>query len=197
MKSVDLDIAYQLQKKYHAGRNITAYKVGASNLRSANFFNSNEFLLGGIEESCIFHHVVTKDYPIAEVELVCKLQIDTTGCEICEWYLGVECPEVVVENPRGSAFICVADNCAAGDLIIFERVSPEMNHEIKVFINNDLRVIGHIDALVQPARAIVDVTLELIEKYGLPVQNLSWIATGGLTETFDLKKGDRLRFEYA
>ena len=76
MKSADLNIAYQIQKKFLMGKNIVGYKVGASNYASADFFNTDEIILGGLQHQNIFWAEVVKNYPIAEVELVIKIRID-------------------------------------------------------------------------------------------------------------------------
>jgi len=193
MRLNDLKIAYQLQRKYLNGKDIAAYKVGASNFRSAEYFNFDGILLGGIERKNIYSTTIEKTYPVAEVEIICRVAIRDNGFEVLSHSIGVECPELVVENPDGSPFVCVADNCAAGDLILFQEVSSDFYKFVKVFRNGELVTIGSSENMKFPVGKIISETIALINKFSLPLAKSELlIATGGLTDVFSLDANDKL-----
>ena len=201
MKLNDIAIAYQLQKKFLRGKEIIAYKVGASNHRSANFFRCDDIIVGGLEASSIHYGTINKEYPIAEAEIVSKVRLLNTGntvnFEIIEHYLGIECPTQLVDNPNGSDFVCVADNCSAGDLIVFDTKVPDTISRIELLINDDISLIGSSDNLRYSNFEIVQKTLATMREYELPLANDNvLIATGGLTDVFSLKKSDRVSWRY-
>ena len=201
MKLNDIAIAYQLQKKFLRGKEITAYKVGASNHRSANFFRRDDVIVGGLEASSIHYGVISKDYPIAEVEIVSKvrlLEVDSAiRFEVIDNYLGIECPEQLVDNPNGSDFVCVADNCAAGDLIIFDITVPATISKVELLINDKLSVVGSANELKYSNFEIIQRSLAIIKKHELPLaSDVVLIATGGLTDVFSLEQDDQVEFKY-
>ena len=56
----NLELAYAIQRKFLQNKEISAYKVGASNLTSKNFFNTNNIIIGGIEEKNIYKNEIKK-----------------------------------------------------------------------------------------------------------------------------------------
>lgn len=193
MKLSDLRIAYQLQRKFLNGKDIAAYKVGASNYRSAEFFNSDIILLGGIERKNIFNKTISKKYPIAEVEIISRVAITDDAFEVVSQFIGVECPDLVVENPDGSPFLCVADNCSAGDLIIFQEVKNDYYDSVRVFRNGELISSGSSENMKFSIHKIISETVALIREHSLPLCTDAFlIATGGLTDVFSLDANDSL-----
>ena len=57
MKLNNLVPAYQLQRKFNQGKSIIAYKVGASNYRSASFFDYKGILLGALHEDAVIFDI--------------------------------------------------------------------------------------------------------------------------------------------
>ena len=201
MKLNDIATAYQLQKKFLRGKEIIAYKVGASNHRSANFFQRDDIIVGGLEASSIHYGIINKEYPIAEVEIVSKVRLLNTGStvnfEIIDHYLGIECPAHLVDNSNGSDFVCVADNCSAGDLIIFDITVPATISKIELLINDKLSVVGSADELKYSNFEIIQRSLAIIKKHELPLaSDVVLIATGGLTDVFSLEQDDQVEFKY-
>ena len=199
MKSVNLKTAYQIQKKFTKNNNVTAYKVGASNHRSAKFFNYDEIILGGLDDSCIYFERIPKNYQVAEVEIVIKILISecNNNYKILGNYVGIECPQIMVDNPGGSAIVCVADNCSAGDLIIFQEVSETRFDSIKVFRNGEFLVHGSKNNLKFEINEIIEKTLLIIKEYELPLSSREfYIATGGITDVFSLSAGDLVEILY-
>ena len=196
MKSNEARVGYQLQKKFLANKKISAYKVGASNFRSSDFFGFDGILLGGIENQCIFYHDISKDYPVAEVEVVAKVSIDSqqpNGYQVEGYYLGLECPFLVVDNPEGSPFVCLADNCAAGDLILFQKIDDPMPSHVDVLVNGKTVCEGSYGQMKYSVSDILDATVKLLFDHELPYATTNlYIATGGLTEVFSLKAGDQV-----
>jgi len=192
MKLVDLSSAYQIQKKYTQKNKVIAYKVGASNYRSSEFFGCEDILLGALDRDCVYYNKILKDYPLAEVEVVSKILISDSGkeYEVLEHFLGIECPEIVVDNPDGSPFICVADNCSAGDLIIFQKLDDIEFEIISVYADGDLLISGAMDNLKFAIDDIIERTFDLIKIHDLPLSSREMlIATGGITDVFPLEAG--------
>lgn len=196
MKLLEEKIGYQLQKKYFLDKKIGGFKVGASNYRSSELFNVNCILLGAIEEKSVFFNSVEKDYPIAEVEVISKIKIENINERLFVvkgHYLGIECPTINVDNPHNSPFICLADNCSAGDLIILNELDHIRFNSINLFINDDLICTGGYDNMRFPISQILEKTVTLIKNNNLlDDEKEIFIATGGLTETFTLVKGDKI-----
>ena len=114
------------QKNILRSIDVGAYKVGASNFRSGNFFNYPDIVLGGIDNKNIFLNEVPSQYDIAEIEIVIKvddLDLDNPKENKLDYYLGIECPKVGIENPNGDINLCIEDNCSSGDLLIFSKLT--------------------------------------------------------------------------
>lgn len=197
MKLSDLKTAYQLQKKFLGNKKIGAYKVGASNKRSASFFDSDQILIGGIDCENISYRQVSRDYLAAEVEIISKVSFVDGRYKILGHYIGLECPQSDVENIDGSAFVCVADNCSAGDLILFDEVSDCFIDKIDVFKNGKLIESGSINNLIYSVEDIISMTVSVISENKLPRFGTELlIATGGLTGVFTVEKKDKLELVF-
>lgn len=191
MKLVNLNLAYQKQKDFTLRKNITAYKVGASNHRSANFFGYEGILLGGLDDSSIYSKKITKNYPIAEVEIITKILITDCGSkfDIVDHYVGIECPNVGLPNPSGSPFICIADNCSAGDLIMFQKLYFLDFEKVSVYVNSEYLTSGAMSNLKYSITNIVNEAFKIIKEFDLPLKSKElFIATGGITDTFSLNE---------
>lgn len=189
MKLVNLNLAYQKQKNFTQSKNIKAYKVGASNYRSANFFGYEGILLGGLDDSCIYRDKVTKNYSIAEVEIITKILITDCGTnfDIIDYYVGIECPNVGLPNPSGSPFTCITDNCSAGDLLMYQKLYYLDFEKVSVYVNNEYLTSGIMSNLKYSITNIVNEAFKIIKEFDLPFQSKElFIATGGITDTFSL-----------
>jgi len=200
MKFRNKKIAYQSQKKFQIGKNIIAYKVGASNYQSRQFFSSKDILLGSLSEEKVHFADVTKNYPISELEIVAKLNsssVSNGDVVIQDLFIGIECPEQTIENPKGDPLICIADNCCAGDLIIYEKIDGKIPTKINIFCNNNLISTGKLDSLCYSIDEILMKFVRIVIKNNFYFNTDSiYVATGGISETFSLNKGMNLRFEY-
>ena len=197
MKSHNLSVAYQLLKKYQKDKNIGAYKVGGSNKESSNFFNNDNILLGAISAENIFYNKVPKNYPIAELEIIIKLKVTNAreySYEIEAYHWGIECPYSPVENPTGDPFICICDNCSAGDLLIFDEISLKSFPVAKLFADSKLKSIGDLNKLVFPIEKIILKTIAIIKEHKLPFEKgPMYISSGGISKVFKLNKHENLR----
>tara|TARA_B100001093_G_C26680287_1_gene950109 strand:+ start:353 stop:952 length:600 start_codon:yes stop_codon:yes gene_type:complete len=190
--SVDLSAAYKVQKNHTENKNIIAYKVGASNHRSANFFGYEGLLLGGLDKSCIHKKNVTKNYDIAEVEIISQILMTDCGdgYHTLGHYIGIECPNVVLPNPSGDPVICIADNCSAGDLLLFQNLDHLDFENVKIYSNSELLCSGVIGNLKYSNAYIVSEAFRIIREFDLPVSSREiFIATGGITDVFPLRAG--------
>lgn len=195
------DFAYAIQKKYLKNKKIRAYKVGASNKSSQNFFNTSSIIIGGIEEKNIYKNIIKKDYPIAELEIAVKVQYDSkakTKTRILNKYIAIECPHSDIENKEGSKFICIADNCSSGDLILLKKINEIDLKQFNLTISegeNKLNIDADISRLVYPIEAIINQTIDLIERHKLPFHEELYISTGGISNIFSLKKSNTLSLD--
>lgn len=197
MKLADLDVAYQIQKKFLGERVVGCYKVGGSNYRSAAFFGIDHIILGGIEKKNIFFNR-SKSYLTTELELIVKVKMNVglhKGSQILESYVGLECPNSDIDNPEGSPFVCIADNCASGDLVLLKEYSGDYSEKFSVCVNDRVVIRGSFDALKFPVENIICDAISLIQKHHLPHEDEIYIATGGLTNTFPLSANDMVEVE--
>lgn len=200
MKSLDIKTAYQLQRKYQLDKSIGAYKVGGSNYRSAEVFKHSDVILGSICQENVHFGVVPMDYSIAELEIVAEVLVTDPkkGTYIIEaFHLGIECPFVTVDNEQGNPAVCIADNCSSGDLLIFDSIEMGTFKTINVFTGNELKAVGNIGNLLWSVNEIVDRTFSIIIENSLPLDNGKlYIASGGVTDVFQLSKNEVLRYEF-
>jgi len=202
MNNDNLDLAYAIQKKFLLNKKISAYKVGASNSSSKKFFNTNNIIIGGIEERNIYKNEIKKNYDIAELELVLKIQYsfkDPNKFKVLKTYIGIECPLPEIQNEKGSEFICVADNCSSGDLILIEEIKGTNIKNFDLLIldkTNKFKISASLDNLVYSIDEIISKTLNIIENYGLPSYKEFFVSTGGISENFSLKPHQSLKIKF-
>ena len=198
MKSVNLNSAYQKQKNLTQRKNITAYKVGASNHRSAEFFGYEGILLGGLDNSCIYRDKVPKNYSVAEAEIITRILVNDgrTNFTVLEHLVGIECPNAVLSNPEASPFICIVDNCSSGDLLVFQKLHHLDFERVDVYGNGELLASGVMSNLKYSISNIVNEAFRTISEFELPFESKDiLIATGGITDTFSLTANAQLEIK--
>ena len=198
MKLASNDLAYEIQRKYLLKKDISGYKIGASNHKSAEFFSTDQIILGGIEGQNIFHEEVPYSYDVAEIEIIYKIRIDLTNKKfnVLNKFIGIECPFQDIKNPTGSEFICITDNCSAGDLIILEEIKDDTFTNVRVYFDKKTIVDGSQSNLKYSCCEIINKAIKIIDKYDLPSQNELYIATGGISDTFQINPTNKFRLEY-
>jgi hypothetical protein len=201
--NTNTDLAYEIQRKYLKNKDIHAYKVGASNLSSKIFFGTTSIIIGGIEKKNIYKNSIKKNYPIAELEIAIKVKYDSkakTKIKILNYYVAIECPSIDIENKEGSEFICIADNCSSGDLILLDEVDKINFDKFNLTISEedcDTDVVNaDINRLVYPIKTIINQTIDLIEHHKLPFNNEFYISTGGISDIFSLKSYNTVTLNY-
>lgn len=195
----ELEDAYRQQKEFNKEKDIAAYKVGASNFRSAEAFEFQDIIVGGIERSRIFFNEIPNSYSVGELEIVCKVDFPVESprhLKIREVFLGIECPEFRIENPNNSVLACIEDSCSAGDLIIFLDTIGFSSSEVSMNLRSDkIRTVhGGISQLCYSVDEILLRTLEKIDTYNLQFCNTMYIATGGISDTFSLTAAETAEF---
>lgn len=201
--NTNIDLAYAIQRKYLKNKDIYAYKVGASNLSSKNFFSATSIIIGGIEQKNIYKDKIKKNYPIAELEIAIKVRYDSkakTKIKILNYYVAIECPSIDIENKEGSEFICIADNCSSGDLILLDKVDNISFDKFNLIISGEDYYKNVVNAdmnrLVYSIDTIINQTIDLIEYHKLPFNNEFYISTGGVSDIFSLKPYNTLTLNY-
>jgi hypothetical protein len=151
------------QKNILKNIDVGAYKVGASNFRSGKFFNYPGIVLGGISNKNIFFNKVPSHYDIAEIEIIIKvdeLDLDNPKENKLDYYLGIECPKVGIENPKGDIKLCVEDNCSSGDLLIFSKLTDLNFENVELQIEEN---ISHSGALKNLRFALHEIFLDSLK----------------------------------
>lgn len=187
------------QKSILKSIDVGAYKVGASNFRSGKFFNYPGIVLGGIESKNIFFNKVPYQYDIAEMEIIIKvdsLDLDNPKENKFDYYLGIECPKVCIENPNGDINLCVEDNCSSGDLLIFSKLTDLNFKNVKLVIGDNIFHSGTLQNLRFTIHEVFLDSLKIIKSNDLPIPNPFWLATGGISDVFPLKKDTLINFIY-
>jgi len=178
---------------------VGAYKVGASNFRSGDFFNYSSIILGGIDNTNIFYNKVPSDYDIAEIEIIIKvddLDLNNPKRNKLNYYLGIECPKVGIENPKGNINLCVEYNCSSGDLLIFSKLIDLNFEKVELYIKENISHLGTLKSLRFTLNEIFLDSIKIIKSNDLPVPKPFWLATGGISNVFSLKKDSFVEFIY-
>lgn len=178
---------------------VGAYKVGASNFRSGEFFNYSSIILGGIDSTNIFFNKLPSDYDIAEIEIIIKVNdLDHNNLKEnkLDYYIGIECPKIGINNPNGDINLCIEDNCSSGDLLIFSKLSDLNFKNVKLRIDDNIYHMGTTKNLRFTLREIFLDSLKIIKSNDLPIPNPFWLATGGISDVFPLKKDSLVNFLY-
>ena len=178
---------------------VGAYKVGASNFRSGKFFNYPGIVLGGINNKNIFFNKVPSEYDIAEIEIIIKvddLYLDNRKENKLDYYLGIECPKVGIENPKGDINLCVEDNCSSGDLLIFSKLTDLNFENIELQIEENITHSGTLKNLRFTLHEIFLDSLKIIKSNDFTIPKPFWLATGGVSDVFPLKKDSLINFIY-
>ena len=198
MINENLDLAYSIQRKFLQDKKISTYKVGASNLSSKKFFNTNNIIIGGIEDRNVYKNEVKKDYQIAELEIILKIKCNIENSDkfkILKSYIGIECPLPDIANETGSEFICIADNCSSGDLILVQEITEANLKKFDLIVtdkNENFQIGANINKLVYPVDEIILKTIDIIRNHDLPFSEEIFISTGGISENFQLKSHQSL-----
>ena len=182
-------------------KNITvgAYKVGASNFRSGEFFNYPGIILGGINIKNIFINKIPFHYDIAEIEIIIKvddLDLNNLKENSLEYYIGIECPKVSIKNPNGDINLCVEDNCSSGDLLIFTKLIDLNFKKVDLTIGDNIYHSGTLQNLRFTLHKVFLDSLKIIKSNDLPIPKPFWLATGGISDVFPLKKDSLVSFIY-
>lgn len=181
--------AYNVQRRYRKDEENIAYKIGGSNKASSNFFGLKNIIVGSVPVSKIFYDEIPMDFPLAEVEIIAEiiiLDVNKKKFQILAQYMGIECPEVNIHNPGGDAHVAILDNCSAGSLIIFKDESPLTFKSLTI---NGLDIFVDFNLLVYSIEEICKNLIETIVKFELPYSSRPiYVATGGISELFELKK---------
>lgn len=185
------------QKNILKNIDVGAYKVGASNFRSGKFFNYQDIVLGGISNKNIFFNEVPFHYDIAEIEIIIKvndLDLDNLKENKLDYYLGIECPKVGIENPNGDINLCIEDNCSSGDLLIFSKLIDLNFENVELGVGDNISHSGSLQNLRFTIHEIFLDSLKIIKSNDLPIPKPFWLATGGISNVFPLKKDSLVNF---
>ena len=191
--------SFNIQKNTLKNIAVGAYKVGASNFRSGKFFNYQSIVLGGIESKNIFFNQIPFNYNIAEIEIIIKvdeLNLDNFKKNKLDYFLGIECPKVGIKNPEGDINLCVEDNCASGDLLIFSKLTDLNFEKVELKGGGNSSHSGTLKNLRFTLHEIFLDSLKIVKNNGLPIPKPFWLATGGISDVFPLKKDSLVNFVY-
>lgn len=191
-----LDSAYELQAiKLRNVSPIGAYKVGASNKASADFFDIREILIGGIEAKNITYSNVLSIGGEAELEVCLYVEVGFNlknhRVKMCR--LGFEYPGNDSTNQQSDASAAVADNLSAYHLHILDFEVAGLKAG-RVLVGDAETISFDVGCLLYDVDHICTAAVNLIGKHGLPYERGGfWIATGGLSPLIKINEGECVR----
>ena len=113
-----------------------------------------------------------------------------------EYYFGIECPKICIENPKGDINLCIEDNCSSGDLLIFSKLTDLNFENVELRIEDNISHFGALKNLRFTFLEIFTESLKIISDNDFPVPESFWLATGGISDVFPLKNDSLLNFLY-
>jgi hypothetical protein len=184
-------------------KKLGAIKVGGSNHASSAFFSHYEFVLGFLSSSDVYSGLISGDYELSEVEIVCKVSIFRDDQGVLNWrvvdsYLGIEFPKPQHEYKMHMVVDAIEDNCGAHEILIIEKVGITKDIKGRLLINQgDVKINFDTRYLLDSPIRIVDKTLRILVRLMPNMKNATiFIATGGISDVFSLKAYDEIMVEY-
>jgi 2-keto-4-pentenoate hydratase len=175
-RGVDLAGAYRIQAANQGDRELKGYKFGLISPAKQEQMGISQALTGPIYADMLQSDTVSLgDFiaPRLEPEVAVVLRDDlsaeaTVGAAaqaVGGYFLGVDILDSIWEGYKFTAPEVVADNTSGGGFLLGEQMSPTVpGGTLRMFLNGELQVEGHLSVL------------------GNPVQSLQWLARtlGGL-----------------
>lgn len=199
----DQENHYEIYRKIIESMSVGAVKVGGSNQESNSFFCHDEYILGFLPKAAVFDRIVKANYELAEIEVIFKVcfsadNIGRLNYQVIDTYLGVECPRPGAEYQKALVIDAIGDNCGAHALLLLEKIESSMRVMGDLFINHSgSKVVFDAERLIGPPHEILERTLEMLRNMAPSLSGVElYIATGGISDVFTLRKGDLLTVVY-
>ena len=203
MQFLNLDDAYKIQKRqWQQCADVAAWKLGGTNFFTKELFKVKELYFGFLSSENIIMDGDQKfnRFNDFELELCVKtpddfnLDLDYSLDDIEGWnkFFGLEFPNTsIVDLPSKGVAHLVADNCAAGSLVIsnVECINPKLD-QYEMFVGQS-NPDEYLD-LVDNTSNIVKQFLNLSKLYGFEVKGNQYIATGGISKVQSVSTGDKV-----
>ena len=205
MKYLNVKDAYLIQKRLaEASPNISAWKLGGSNLLTRDIFGVSELFFGFLCQSQVFCCTQRFNDQIELDECEVEICVDVPenykhskiylAEEIRSWNarIGLEFPKTqITDLPTKGVAHLIADNCASGALLIATKI---IRLDIELFLNVmiDGVEISKKIGLIASVEEIVEQFLSINRQRGFTIEPGQIIATGGITNLITLKRGQTI-----
>jgi hypothetical protein len=203
MQFLSLNDAYQIQKRqWNQCNDVAAWKLGGTNFVTKDLFKVTELYFGFLSRENI---IVAEDPKINrfndfELELCFKipnnfdLALDYSLDDIAGWdkYFGLEFPSTCIADlPTKGVAHLVADNCAAGSLVISNIRCDNPTLSMYKMLVGQKNSNYHLD-LIDDTPSIVKQFLDISKLNGFEVVGGQYIATGGISKIHRLSIGEKV-----
>jgi len=178
-------------------------KVGGSNQMSSTVFRHKELVLGFLTSGSIYSGVARKDYKLSEVEIICYVKINRNNEGELSWshidsYLGIEFPLPGVIYEEGVIVDAVKDNCGAYEILLIQKAPKLVNLKGQLcLVGTDTPINFDTNNLLNTPMQIVNKTICMLFRIYPNIDEMRiYIATGGISEVFQLQLGQKIEVKY-
>jgi hypothetical protein len=178
-------------------------KVGGSNQLSSKVLRHKELVLGFLTSGSIYSGIARKNYKLSEVEIICYVKINRDNEGQLSWshidsYLGIEFPLPAVIYEEGVIVDAVKDNCGAYEMLLLQKAPKLVNLKGQLcLVGADTRIKFDTNNLLNTPMQIVNKTLCMLFRVYPNIDEMSiYIATGGISEVFQLQLGQKIEVQY-
>jgi hypothetical protein len=202
-KNIDkttLDLIYADNLK---GVQLEGVKVGGSNQMSSRVFSHKELVLGFLTSGSVYRGVARKDYKLSEVEIISQVKINRNNEGELSWshidsYLGIEFPLPGMNYKKGVIIDAVKDNCGAYEILLIQKAPKLLNLKGQLcLIGTDTIINFNTNNLLNTPMQIVNKTICMLFRIYPNIDEMSiYIATGGISEVFQLQLGQKIEVKY-
>lgn len=195
-----LDLIYVDNLK---GVQLEGIKVGGSNQMSSRVFSHKELVLGFLTSGSVYQGVARKDYKLSEVEIISHVKINRNNVGELSWshidsYLGIEFPLPGMNYEKGVIMDAVKDNCGAYEILLIQKAPKLLNLKGQLcLVGTDITINFNTNNLLNTPMQIVNKAICMLFRIYPNIDEMSiYIATGGISEVFQLQLGQKIEVKY-
>ena len=195
-----LDLIYVDNLK---GVQLEGIKVGGSNQMSSRVFSHKELVLGFLTSGSFYQGVARKDYKLSEVEIISHVKINRNNVGVLSWshidsYLGIEFPLPGMNYEKGVIMDAVKDNCGAYEILLIQKAPKLLNLKGQLcLVGTDITINFNTNNLLNTPMQIVNKAISMLFRIYPNIDEMSiYIATGGISEVFQLQLGQKIEVKY-
>ena len=203
MQFLSLSDAYKIQKRqWNQCDEVAAWKLGGTNFVTKELFKVTELYFGflsrenvivGGDQKLIVLTILNLNYAL-KFQKNFDFALDYSLEDISGWdkYFGLEFPSTsIADLPAKGVAHLVADNCAAGSLVISNVRCDNSDPSLYRMLVGQKNSSEFLD-LVDDTPNIVKQFLEISNLNGFKVEGDQYIATGGISKIHRLSVGEKV-----